>query len=250
MATLPSLDAGFSRQLFIDWAGNPRNAVVFVAAAEEGTLAEHVQQLAAAAQQQAQQQAQGAPTMQLVRSRRVPLEGQELEDHLAAQQAEQEAAAAAAAAAQAAEERRQMAVDAAAAAAAKADGGGGGLMSPRASGSVPRANSLAIGHLHSRRGAAAVVGQVLAPDGQPVEQLRGPSSTAAEACLVEGFEVPRVSEVGCPVWLSGWLSRFIISWLVPGTPSRLANFIPALLNVSGRCSLPRLPMHGSDPSLG
>lgn len=199
LASLPSLEAGFSRQLFMDWAENPRNAVVFVTPAEEGTLAERVQQLAAEEPQaQAQEQQQGkrdrreAPSMQLVRSHRVALEGQELEERLAAQQAQQEAAAAAAEAAQ----QQRMEVDAAAAAAEAAAGGGAGgsgLLSPRASGAVPRVSSLAIGHLHSRKGFASVLGEVVGADGLPVEDFQEPTAAAAEACLVEGFVVPQVT---------------------------------------------------------
>lgn len=234
-----------SRNLFADWAEDPRNAIIFVTTADEGTLAERVQQLAgsgggpgpgsaapghappqqqrqqpvkkqqratqaqglppgapvpgaphaqqpAARQQeqqgQQQQEGQEAPRIQMVRYHRVPLEGQELEEHL---QAQAEAAAAAAAEAAA----RDMEVEAAAAAAAAAAGGGsgpasprsGGILSPRASGAVPRVNSLAIGHLKSSGG----VGEVVAADGAPVEGLRE-EAVAAAACLVEGFEAPRV----------------------------------------------------------
>lgn len=249
LASMPSLEAGYSRNLFADWAEDPRNAIIFVMSAAEGTLGERVQQLAgsggsggsggggvaagqaklpqgrqqrgeqqqqagraqglpagaplpgvrAQRQQQGQQQVQQPqqqhdgpepPRVQMVRYRRVPLEGKELEAHLAAQaKAAAEAAAAAAA--------RDMEVEAAAAAAvAAADAQGsssrpgsprsGGMLSPRASGAVPRVNSRAIGHLKSSGGVVEVVGA----DGVPVEELRE-EAVAAPACLVEGFEVPR-----------------------------------------------------------
>ena len=86
----------------------------------------------------------------------------------------------------------------AAAAVAAADGSAGPL-SPRAS-AVPRVNSLAIGHLKSFRGSlsgpgspTALRGEVVGPDGMPVQEFQEAASTAQ--CLVEGFEVPKVSSV-------------------------------------------------------
>ncbi|PSC73960.1 cleavage and polyadenylation specificity factor subunit 2 [Micractinium conductrix] len=180
LATLPSLEAGFSRNLFADWAEDPRNAVVFVTAAEEGTLGARVQALASGTQQPGQP----PPTVTMLRAHRVPLEGQELEEHLAAQAAAAEATAAAQAAETAAAAAQQAV--AAAEAAAAADGG---LLSPRASRAVPRVNSVAIGHLRSGRGSGGAPGEVVAADGQPVEEQREAAATAA--CLVEGFEVPK-----------------------------------------------------------
>ncbi len=223
--------------MFADWAEDPRNAIIFVMTAAEGTLGERVQQLAGtsteagrappppplqqqqrpddkqqlaaqaqglpsgapvpgghaqqpAGQQQGRQGQEGqeAPRVQMVRYRRVPLEGRELEKYL---QAQAEAAAAAAAEAAA----RDMEVEAAAAAAtaaAEVEGGSprsGGLLSPRASGAVPRINSRSIGHLKSSGG----LGEVVAADGVPVEELRE-EAVAAAACLVEGFEAPRVRQ--------------------------------------------------------
>ena len=214
---LPSLEAGFSRQLFADWAEEPRNAVIFVTRAEEGTLAEQVQQLGQqAAQQAAQQGQQGqqaeAPTIRMLRSHRVPLEGEELEAHLA-QQAQQAEAAAEAAARQAAAAAQSQGPDAmqvddgpgsaAAAAVAAADGG---TLSPRASAAVPRVNSLAIGHLKSFRpsgGPAAFAGtplqgEVVGPDGLPVQELQEAATTAQ--CLVEGFEVPKARRGGAAIF--------------------------------------------------
>ena len=217
LATLPSLEAGYARQLFLEWAGDGRNAVVFATAPPPGSLAERVLQLGAqAAQAQAQQQpgrppgqAQqlaATPTLRLLRSYRVPLQGRELEEHLAAAAAAQaeaearalaeqqaaEAAAQAAAAAAAAAEQQQMAVDGGGAAGGADSGGrgtaGGGLLSPRATPGVPRVNSLAIGHLRSGGGGGAR-GQVVGADGLPVEGFQEAAATAA--CLVEGFEVPK-----------------------------------------------------------
>lgn len=197
---LPSLDSGFSRQLFADWAEEPRNAIIFVTRAEEGTLAEQVQQLGAA--QQAQQAE--APTIRMLRSHRVPLEGEELEAHLA-QQAEQAEQAAQQVQQQAAAEGQgpqAMQVDGgpeAAAAAAVAAADGSGPLSPRAS-AVPRVNSLAIGHLKSFRGSVsgpgsptALRGEVVGPDGMPVHEFQEAATTAQ--CLVEGFEVPQVRSI-------------------------------------------------------
>ena len=175
------------RNLFADWAEDPRNAVVFVTAAEEGTLGARVQALASGTQQPGQP----PPTVTMLRAHRVPLEGQELEEHLAAQAAAAEATAAAQAAETAAAAAQQAV--AAAEAAAAADGG---LLSPRASRAVPRVNSVAIGHLRSGRGSGGAPGEVVAADGQPVEEQREAAATAA--CLVEGFEVPKVGRgLGC-----------------------------------------------------
>ena len=200
---LPSLDSGFSRQLFADWAEEPRNAIIFVTRAEEGTLAEQVQQLGAA--QQAQQTQQGeAPTIRMLRSHRVPLEGEELEAHLAqqAQQAEQAAQQVQQQASAEGQGPQAMQVDGgaeAAAAAAVAAADGGGPLSPRAS-AVPRVNSLAIGHLKSFRGSVsgpgsptALRGEIVGPDGMPVHEFQEAATTAQ--CLVEGFEVPKVRSI-------------------------------------------------------
>jgi alkylation response protein AidB-like acyl-CoA dehydrogenase len=162
----------------------------------------------------------------MVKSHRVPLEGEELEQHLAAQaaaqaqQAEQEAQQAAQQQQQQQQaddqQQQQMLLDGPAAAAG-AGGDVGGITSPRSaaavaaaeeapgSASVPRVNSRAIGHLQSRRssrgggrssdaGAAAAgeVGEVVGPDGLPVEDKM--EGVTAAACLIEGFEVPRVSK--------------------------------------------------------
>ena len=61
-------------------------------AVQEGTPAQQLLDLAQRAQQ-AQQAGQPLPTLTLTLSRRVPLEGEELQEYLAAQQAQQEALA-------------------------------------------------------------------------------------------------------------------------------------------------------------
>ncbi len=40
LASLPSLSAGPARQLFVEWAGDPRNAIILPGAPQAGTLAE------------------------------------------------------------------------------------------------------------------------------------------------------------------------------------------------------------------
>ncbi len=178
--------------------------------AEEGTLAEQVQQLGAAQQAQQAQQAE-PPTIRMLRSHRVPLEGEELEEHLAqqtqqaeqaAEQAQQEAEARQQAAAAEAHGPQAMQVDGgpeAAATAAMAAADGSGPLSPRAA-AVPRVNSLAIGHLKSFRASlagpgspTALRGEVVGPDGLPVQEFQEAATTAQ--CLVEGFEAPKVKKV-------------------------------------------------------
>ena len=38
LATLPSLQAGMARELFVEWAGDPRNLILFTQQAEVWTL--------------------------------------------------------------------------------------------------------------------------------------------------------------------------------------------------------------------
>lgn len=70
LATLPSLQAGMARELFVEWAGDPRNLILFTQQAEAGSLG---------AQLQAHSLQGSSPlTLQLPISKRVPLEGAEL----------------------------------------------------------------------------------------------------------------------------------------------------------------------------
>lgn len=70
LATLPSLQAGMARELFVEWAADPRNLILFTQAAEAGSLG---------AQLQAHSLKGPSPlTLQLLVSKRVPLEGAEL----------------------------------------------------------------------------------------------------------------------------------------------------------------------------
>lgn len=43
LASLPNLESGFARQLFVEWAGDPRNAIVFTQRGEPGSLAAALQ---------------------------------------------------------------------------------------------------------------------------------------------------------------------------------------------------------------
>jgi Cft2 family RNA processing exonuclease len=68
LATDSSLSGGFSRQLLMRWGGDPRSRVVFTDISESGTLA-------------AELRAQAPPVIAtIVRSERVPLAGEELEE--------------------------------------------------------------------------------------------------------------------------------------------------------------------------
>eukprot|EP00887_Chlorella_sp_A99_P003905 scaffold11.g3905.t1 len=181
LATCPSLEAGLSCQLFAEWAGDPRNALVFVLPPPDGTLAATVLREAgsAAAAQQAQQAAgDGVPRVRVTLSRRVPLEGEELQEYLEEQRRQQEA--------------REVEAEMAGGSGMEVDGGAAaagelGPSSPRAAAAaVTRANSRAIGHL--TRGAAGG-GEVVAADGLPVATAQEAVDTAA--CLIEGFSVPQ-----------------------------------------------------------
>jgi cleavage and polyadenylation specificity factor subunit 2 len=76
--SLDSLDVGPARQLFVDWAGQPNNVIVFPSTPAEGTLAARV--------------AAGESSLVLPMATRVPLTGEELLDyHRRRQQAAEDA---------------------------------------------------------------------------------------------------------------------------------------------------------------
>ncbi|GAB4814627.1 hypothetical protein N2152v2_001673 [Parachlorella kessleri] len=169
LATLPTLGAGPSRQLLLEWAGDPRNAVIFTHQPEEGTLAQQVVQLAA---QHAQQPQQPPPTLTVTTSRRVALEGNELQEYLAAQQAQQQ---------------MQTEYDAVVAADASQPGSPLAGGSPRAA-TVTRAHSGTIARL--RRQPGSVAGELAVP-GTATAVGTAAAAAGSTACLIEGFEVPQ-----------------------------------------------------------
>ncbi|KAK9822093.1 hypothetical protein WJX74_006421 [Apatococcus lobatus] len=77
LATLASLEAGLARQLFIEWARDPKNLIVFPLQAQEGSVAAQVQAH--------EQEGSGKLILRMSTGRWVPLEGAELEAHLQAQ---------------------------------------------------------------------------------------------------------------------------------------------------------------------
>ncbi|GIY28510.1 cleavage and polyadenylation specificity factor subunit 2 [Caerostris extrusa] len=68
--SMPGMECGFSRDLFIQWCGNPRNSIILTSRSLPGTLA---RSLIEAPNQRA---------IELVIRRRVRLEGLELEEHM------------------------------------------------------------------------------------------------------------------------------------------------------------------------
>ncbi|PNH09934.1 Cleavage and polyadenylation specificity factor subunit 2 [Tetrabaena socialis] len=79
LATMPSLDSGPARQLLVDWAGQPRNTIIFTERANSGTLASCLQN-----------HVPGPEPLRLPLrlATRVPLEGEELAAWQAAKAAE------------------------------------------------------------------------------------------------------------------------------------------------------------------
>eukprot|EP01102_Stenamoeba_stenopodia_P012340 TRINITY_DN3882_c0_g1_i1.p1 TRINITY_DN3882_c0_g1~~TRINITY_DN3882_c0_g1_i1.p1 ORF type:complete len:787 (-),score=164.62 TRINITY_DN3882_c0_g1_i1:39-2354(-) len=77
LATLPSLDAGFSRELFVEWAEKPNNLVLLTKASASNSLASQLYPKCPA-----------SITIKL--NQRVPLQGEELEEYQANQKAIQE----------------------------------------------------------------------------------------------------------------------------------------------------------------
>ena len=78
LSSMPTLDFGPARELFSRWAPDSRNAIVFTSRARDGSLAWRVQ-------------SRGERRIDLRVSRKVPLEGAELEEYLAKKAAEEEA---------------------------------------------------------------------------------------------------------------------------------------------------------------
>eukprot|EP00850_Spirogloea_muscicola_P007711 SM000039S14541 [mRNA] locus=s39:747754:753165:+ [translate_table: standard] len=86
LASLANLEAGYSRQLFVEWASHPANLVLFTEHGQMGSLASLLQ-------------SQPPPkAVRLAVSRKVPLEGEELQRHEEEQQKAKSAAPAAVAA--------------------------------------------------------------------------------------------------------------------------------------------------------
>eukprot|EP00850_Spirogloea_muscicola_P005295 SM000024S07757 [mRNA] locus=s24:318967:324274:+ [translate_table: standard] len=86
LASLASLEAGYSRQLFVEWASHPANLVLFTEHGQMGSLASLLQ-------------SQPPPkAVRLAVSRKVPLEGEELQRHEEEQQKAKSAALSAVAA--------------------------------------------------------------------------------------------------------------------------------------------------------
>eukprot|EP00850_Spirogloea_muscicola_P008938 SM000049S16709 [mRNA] locus=s49:243078:248533:+ [translate_table: standard] len=80
LASLASLEAGYSRQLFVEWASHPANLVLFTEHGQMGSLASLLQ-------------SQPPPkAVRLAVSRKVPLEGEELQLHEKEQQKAKSAA--------------------------------------------------------------------------------------------------------------------------------------------------------------
>lgn len=71
LASFPDLECGFSRELFMQWAPSSKNAIILTSRTGEGTLARRL----------IDNPNLGA--FKLVEKRRVPLEGEELQEHLA-----------------------------------------------------------------------------------------------------------------------------------------------------------------------
>lgn len=70
LASMPGMECGFSRELFIQWCGNPRNSIILTSRSLPGTLA---RSLIESPNQRA---------VELMIRRRVRLEGAELEEHV------------------------------------------------------------------------------------------------------------------------------------------------------------------------
>lgn len=70
LASFPDLESGFARDLFLLWAPNPQNSIVLTARTSPGTLARDLIEKG------------GDRTIELNISRRVRLEGAELEEHM------------------------------------------------------------------------------------------------------------------------------------------------------------------------
>ncbi|XP_054716090.1 cleavage and polyadenylation specificity factor subunit 2-like [Uloborus diversus] len=70
LASMPGMECGFSRELFIQWSGNPRNSIILTSRSQPGTLGRSLIE------------SPDQKTVELQISRRVRLEGAELEEHL------------------------------------------------------------------------------------------------------------------------------------------------------------------------
>eukprot|EP01104_Vermistella_antarctica_P017312 TRINITY_DN6110_c0_g1_i2.p1 TRINITY_DN6110_c0_g1~~TRINITY_DN6110_c0_g1_i2.p1 ORF type:complete len:859 (-),score=215.94 TRINITY_DN6110_c0_g1_i2:92-2518(-) len=89
VSTSHTLETGFGRTLFAEWAGDPRNLVVFTQRSPPGTLAAHLMSKKTNAPKSETVPRKGAcsplspdgSTLSLRMSRRVPLEGEELEEY-------------------------------------------------------------------------------------------------------------------------------------------------------------------------
>ena len=68
---MPDLDSGFSRQLFLDWASDKKNTVIITRRPTNGTISHFLYE-------KTQGNFEDQNTIDIVRSERVPLEGQEL----------------------------------------------------------------------------------------------------------------------------------------------------------------------------
>jgi len=75
LATVPTLECGFSRNLFANWAENPNNVVIFTSIQRESCLASQLLE-------QKKKYGSNPIPLSLNQYRRVPLEGDELEEYL------------------------------------------------------------------------------------------------------------------------------------------------------------------------
>ncbi|MEW5308500.1 MAG: hypothetical protein WDW38_000455 [Sanguina aurantia] len=199
LATHPSCDLGHSRTLLADWATSHNNTIVFVERAQEGTVAHALQ---------SHVEGGAALVLSLRLSSRVPLEGDELEAHLASAAAE----------AVAATKREDEGMSG-------GGGGGGHAVEPPStpSGLIHplRANSSSLSRLVRDAQGSLVqrLGGMGSPMGQGAAEGSGPvgrrssmgpeAAAAATAVLLDGFQPPKAASF--PIfpdedgpWLQQW----------------------------------------------
>lgn len=77
LASMPDLESGYGRDLFMLWANNERNSIILTSRTSPGTLARTLIE-------------QKPKVLHLMLKQRVPLEGEELEEHLRVERAKKE----------------------------------------------------------------------------------------------------------------------------------------------------------------
>lgn len=78
MASTPDMECGFSRELFLQWCGNPQNSIIITSRSSPGTLARDLVENG------------GNRNITLEIKKRVKLEGTELEEYQKKQKIKQE----------------------------------------------------------------------------------------------------------------------------------------------------------------